>query len=128
MSQISRFHRTQVIIPREIRGYGIDEFLHFQYDPSLNPSRFRILVEDLAGRWVNIGTLKNKVYIPNTYWPNNAKLVVVGTNNAGQQVRYLGVLKRGSLYVMTSSTPGDHSMQVFAPQYAGENTYLGPCN
>lgn len=130
MSEISRFHRTQVIIPREIRGYGKDEFIQFQYDPSLDASKFRVLVEDLAGRWVELGKLANKLFVPNTYWPNNAKLVVVGTNRFGQQVRFVGTLNRGALYVLGTSSAGDHGMKVFSQQtsepHVGYQNLCGP--
>lgn len=117
MSEIPRYHRTELIIPRSARGYGNDEFLLFKWDPSLDPSQFRVLLEDLAGRWVNLGNLNDRVLIPNTYFPQKAYLVIVGRNRRGQQVRYIGEFRRGHFYILESTQAGDHKMTRFIPQH-----------
>ncbi len=117
MSEIARFHRAELIVPRSARGYGNDEFLFFQWDPSIDKTQFRVLLEDLAGRWVNLGNLDKKILIPNTYFPEKAMLVVVGRNRHGDQVRYLDELRRGHFYVLSSSAAGDHPMGRFIPQH-----------
>ncbi len=116
MSGIPRFHRTQLSNPRYLKGYGNDEFLYFDWDPSLDPSKFRVLVESLSGQWEHIGQLKKTVYVPNVHYPEHAMLVVVGVNRKGEQVRHLGELRRGHFYRLESSVEGDHYMTRMIPQ------------
>lgn len=116
MSDIPRFHSATLNVPRYVRGYGNDEFIKFDWESSLDPSQFRVLVEDLKGEWRSLGSLKNDVYIPNIYFPQHARLVVVGVNRKGEQVRYSSTLRRGQLYVMESSRAGDHTMVRYIPQ------------
>jgi hypothetical protein len=108
MSQIPRFHRTELIVPRSIRGYGPDEFLTFEWDSSIDPTKFRVLTEDLSGRWLQLSpTLTSKVLIPNTYFAPHCLLVVVGLNKDGKQVRWSSEMHRGSHYRLTG-TEGDN--------------------
>lgn len=116
MSEIPRFHSAELIIPRSARGYSNNDFIQFNWIPSIDPSQFRVLVEDLSGRWINLGTLKERVLIPNTYFPEHAYLIVVGKNRHDQQVRYIGTLRRAQLYILDSSKEGDHTMRRFIPQ------------
>jgi hypothetical protein len=110
MSQIPRFHRTELIIPRSARGYATNEFLYFRWHPSVNPCDYRILVEDLSGRWVTLGQLDKQVFIPNTYFPADATLAIVGHNPKGTQTRFTGNLTRGATYELGPAMPGDHLM------------------
>jgi len=115
MSTIPRFHKSELIIPRSARGYGSDEFLNFNWPSLFDSSQFKVFIEDLSGRWVTLGTLQKRVFIPNTYFPAHAMLVVVGKNKNGQQVRFIGTLKRGQLYNLNSVSEGDHSMDSYIP-------------
>lgn len=117
MSNIPRYHRTELIVPRSARGYGTDEFLYFSWDPALEPALLRVLVEDLSGRWINLGTVKKSVFIPNVYFPNQANLVVVGRNRKGEQVRFFGRLRRGQFYILPGSKAGDYIMRRMIPQH-----------
>ena len=115
MSEIPRFDSAELIIPRSARGYNPDEFLYFSLDKSLDASKFRVLLEDLAGRWVNLGNPTDRVFVPNTYWPEKAMLIVVGQNSGGEQVRFLSTLKRGNHYALRGSQGGDRSAVMMIP-------------
>ena len=117
MSNIPRFHRTELIVPRYARGYGNDEFLFFDWEPSIDPSQFRVLLEDLSGEFISIGNLKKRVFVPNTYFPQKAMLIIVGKNRRGEQVRHFGELRRGHYYKLESSKGGDHYMTRMIPQH-----------
>lgn len=120
MSEIPRIHRAQLAagIPRCAKGYGPDEFLHFQLDPRLDPRKFRVLVQDLSARWVELSkTLQTRVLIPNTFFDPHATLVIVGLNEKGQQVRFVSEMSRGYFYVLNGDEPGDHTVQKFIPTY-----------
>lgn len=110
MSQIPRFSSDE-IIPRSARGYSPDEFLYFDWVPEIPASRFKVLVEDLSGRWVNLGAVNKRVYVPNTYFPAHATLVIVGANSYGQQVRFISELQRGQKYKLKTADAGDHYVE-----------------
>jgi len=117
MSEIPRLNRGSSGIPRCAKGYGPGEFLYFQWIASIDPLKFKVIVEDLAGRWINLGPIRTQVLIPNTYWDPHATLIVVGTNKSGQQVRYIGEMTRGNMYVLHTDQPGDSTMQKYLPKY-----------
>lgn len=118
MSEITRAtSQTLCGIPRCARGYNSDDFLFFQWTANINPTAFKVIVEDLAGRWVNLGPIQSRVLVPNTYFGPYAKLIVVGLNKNGHQVRYIGVLSRANMYVLHTDRMGDHTMQKYLPQY-----------
>lgn len=115
MSGIPRFDTTQLGIPRSVRGYNPDEFIYVDLDSSLDASKFRVLLEDLSGRYISLGSPLSRVFLPNTVFGENAMLVVVGTNKSGEQVRFLSTLKRGEKYVLRGSKGGDYRIQRSIP-------------
>lgn len=119
MSQIPRF-TSQVLdgIPRCSRGYSVDEFLNFRWASQIDPTKYRVLIEDLSGRWIELSkTLQPMVYIPNTHFDPHATLVVVGVNKNRQQVRYIGEMTRGDYYELPSDMAGDHTFRKFSAKY-----------
>lgn len=116
MSQIPLIPNTQMNVPREARGYSIGEFLFFKWPSTLDNNRFRVLVEDLAGKWLELGTLQDKVYIPATHFDPHAKLVVVGRNKRDSEVRFVHEMKRGHLYVLPTTEAGTHMMERYMKQ------------
>ena len=118
MSEIPRFHRNQLDgIPRCARGYYPGEFIHFQWSVNLDPKKFRVIIQDLAGRNVSLGHLRPMVLLPNHFFDPHAPLVVVGLNDKGQQIRYIGELTRGNHYSITTYFPGDQTMLKSIPRY-----------
>lgn len=122
MSEIPRFHRAQLDgIPRCARGYYPNEFIYFKWDKDLlkqiNPSEFKVIFQDLAGRNVSLGKLQQRVLLPNHFFDPHAPLVVVGLDKRGYQVRYIAELTRGNQYELMSATPGDQTMNKSIPRY-----------
>jgi hypothetical protein len=116
MSQIPLYTSTMMNVPREARGYSLGEFLFFKWPSTLDNNRFRVLVEDLAGKWVELGTLQEKVYIPAHQFDPHAKLVVVGRNKKDLQIRFVNEMKRGHLYTLGSTEAGTHLMERYVKQ------------
>lgn len=118
MSEIPRAtSQTLDGIPRCAKGYSSDDFLFFQWTSNINPNSFKVILEDLAGRWVGLGPVQSRVLVPNTYFAPNAMLIVAGLNKRGEKVRYIGTLSRGNMYVLYTDSIGDHTMQKYLPQY-----------
>ena len=103
-------------IPRSVRGYTPTDFLFFKWNPSIESAKSRILLENLSGEYTDLGPLKEKVYVPAVFWPHDATLIVTGRNRKDQEVRHVGLLRRGQLYVLPESQQGVHKMQRFNPQ------------
>lgn len=104
MAEIPRFHKNELIIPRSIRGYNTDEFIHFTFPPQYGT--FSVFLEDLSGRGVSLGQLKNMIFIPNVYFPAHARLLIMGRLSDGQTVKFESELKRGQLYMLPQVNQG----------------------
>lgn len=116
MSNQPRFHGNQLIIPRSARGYNPDEFIYFEWHPALSQDKFRVLVNTLSGEWMSMGNLKSKMFVPNVYFDPHAKLVIVGTNEQGEQIRFITTLRRSHMYLLNQSQGGDYEIGSYIKQ------------
>jgi hypothetical protein len=116
MADIPRTHWSQIAIPRRVKPLGSNDLISFNWHQSIDPTKFKVIHDDLSGNYFSLGSLKETIKLPDINFPQPCKLIVVGINNQGEQVRFLGQLNRGHVYFLPHSKRGDHNMMSAIPQ------------
>lgn len=100
MANIPRSHWAHYTIPRSARPHTVDEKIFFVIPEDMNAANYKVLIEDLSGVWKSLGTLRDEVILPNVHFPARAKILVVGKNSKGEDVKLVGDFVRRSHYVL----------------------------
>ena len=106
MADIPRTSWTYYSTPRKARGYISSDFIYFIVPNTLTMNNYKIMVEDLSGKWKFINYLNKRVLLPSVIYSPYSKIAIVGVNGNGESVKYVGTLLRSASYILGPELKG----------------------